>query len=260
VDILERIFARKREDLAAIKARLPLKEIQSRLAEAPKPRGFLGSLVESKHPVSLIAEVKKASPVKGVIREDFDPKEIANSYRAAGADCLSVLTDVEFFQGDPSYLAICREESGLPVLRKDFTVDEYDVWFSRMLGADAVLLIVSGLDKHQLRDYRQLAESLEMDALVEAHSEAEAETALESGAKLVGINNRDLATFETNLETSERIIPMVAKHATVVSESALRNHEDIVRSAAAGARAVLIGTTFCAAPNIEEKVKEVMGW
>jgi indole-3-glycerol phosphate synthase len=171
-----------------------------------------------------------------------------------------VLTDVKFFQGSPDFLLACRDASGLPVLRKDFTVDEYDVWVARALGADAVLLIVSGLDGHQLSDYRQVAESRGMDALVEAHTEREAERALESGATLVGINNRDLMTFETKIETAETIIPEVARAATVVSESAIRTHEDVERVRAAGARAVLVGTTFCAAPDIGAKVKEVMGW
>lgn len=260
MDILKEIFAQKRLDLEANKARLPITELQRMADDAPPTKGFERALKTSSHPVSLIAEVKKASPVKGVIREDFDPSAIAAEYAEAGADCLSVLTDVRFFQGSPVFLPLCREVSGLPVLRKDFIVDEYDVWQSRALSADAVLLIVSGLSGSQLVEYRELAASLGMDSLVEAHTQAEAETAVESGASLVGINNRDLTTFETNLGEAERFIPEIAKYATVVSESAIRSHEDVTRAQDAGARSVLIGTTFCASPKIGDKVREVMGW
>ncbi len=260
MDVLKRIFDQKRSDLEANKARLPLGELKKMASDAPATRGFHRALTTSSHPVALIAEVKKASPVKGVIREDFDPEAFARDYKSAGADCLSVLTDVHFFQGSPLYLPLCREVSGLPVLRKDFTIDEYDVWQARALSADAVLLIVSGLSKSQLKEYRELAQSLGMDTLVEAHSEHEAEVAVESGASLIGINNRDLATFETNLDVTEQLIPKIAAHATVVSESAIRSREDVERVRSAGARAVLIGTTFCAARDVQGKVREVMGW
>ncbi|HXH60379.1 MAG TPA: indole-3-glycerol phosphate synthase TrpC, partial [Fimbriimonadaceae bacterium] len=210
MDVLTRIFEAKREALARRKAEAPLDEVKRRAVNAPAVRPFHAALEDSSHRPSLIAEVKKASPVKGVVREDFNAVEIARAYREAGADCLSVLTDVEFFQGHPDYLAQCREESGLPVLRKDFTVDEYDVWQSRVLGADAVLLIVAGLDTSQLRDYREVAEGLGMDALVEAHSLEEAEAALETGATLVGVNNRDLTTFETDLAATEKTVPKIA--------------------------------------------------
>ena len=260
MDILDRIFAQKRVDVEQAKSALPLSEVKAMVEDAGPTRGFHRALTESAHQPSLIAEVKKASPIKGVVREDFDPVEIALTYKEVGADCLSVLTDVQFFQGHPDYLAACREASGLPVLRKDFTVDEYDIWVARSLGADAVLLIVNGLSESQLRDYRELAESLGMDALVEAHTLKEASTALETGAKLVGINNRNLQTFETDLVTSEQTIPEIAKRATVVSESALKSHEDIQKVSNAGARSVLIGTSFCKAPDIGAKVKEVMGW
>lgn len=260
MDILKKIFEQKRIDLAESMAHVSLATMKGLAADAPQTRGFHKSLTESRHPTALIAEVKKASPSKGVIRESFDPRFIAKEYENAGADCLSVLTDSKFFQGSAHDLATAREATSLPVLRKDFTVDEYDVWHARAMSADAVLLIVSGLGKSQLREYRELAEFLGMDALVEAHTPAEAETAIDSGAKLLGINNRDLKTFETNIENTERLLPRLAGRATVVAESAIESHDDVARVAAAGARAVLVGTAFCSAEDVSAKVKEVMAW
>lgn len=257
--ILDQIFARKRELIANLSSNA-LSDAKQRARDAAPVRGFRRALESATVPVSLIAEVKKASPVKGVIREDFDPVAIACAYEKAGAQCLSVLTDVEFFQGSPDYLTACREATKLPVLRKDFTVAEHDVYEARALGADAVLLIVNGLSKSDLEDFRLLAESLAMDVLVEAHTLDEAELALDTGATLVGVNNRDLATFEVTLETSCEVIPKISDRATVVSESALRSQADIELVKNAGARAVLIGTTFCKAPDPGAKVKEVMGW
>lgn len=260
MDVLKQIFEQKRADLSENKARLPLAAVKGLAADAPRTRGFLDALTGSPHTVALIAEVKKASPVKGVIREDFDPAALARAYESAGADCLSVLTDERFFQGSSRDLALCREAVSVPVLRKDFVVDEYDVWQSRALGADAVLLIVAGLNTGQLREYRELAEFLGMDALVEAHSKKEADTALASGAKLIGINNRNLKTFETNIENTEKLLPAVCGKATCVAESAIETSEDVARVAKAGARAVLIGTAFCREPDVAAKVKDVMGW
>lgn len=260
MDILEQIFAQKRADLEGKKAAVSLSALKGMVGDAPKPRGFYTALVDSPHETALIAEVKKASPVRGLIREDFDPVAIAKDYGSAGADCLSVLTDEKFFQGSVRNLTLCRDATELPVLRKDFVVDEYDVWQSRAMGADAILLIVAGLSPLQLKEYRELAEFLGMDALVEAHTKHEAEVALKSGASLVGVNNRNLKTFETDLENTEKTVPAIAKKATVVAESAIRSLEDVQRVAKAGARAVLVGTAFCQSPNIGAKVKEVMGW
>ncbi|MBS1708654.1 MAG: indole-3-glycerol phosphate synthase TrpC, partial [Armatimonadetes bacterium] len=242
--ILQEIFDFKRSELDSLKASRPLAEVVAAAQDAGPTRGFMRALVTSAHSVSLIAEVKKASPVKGTLRADFHPVAIAQAYERAGADCLSVLTDVPYFQGSPDFLVQCREATSLPVLRKDFTTDAYHVYEARALGADAVLLIVNGLSQVQLREYRELAESLGMDVLVEAHTLAEAETAMESGAKLLGVNNRDLETFETNIEATEEIAPLVAGRATVVSESALRTSGDVARVSQAGARSVLIGSAF----------------
>ncbi len=258
--ILQQILSRKREELDGLMAVRSLADVKAAALDAPPTRGFHRTLAQSRHPVSLIAEVKKASPVMGTLRAEFDPVAIATAYEAAGADCLSVLTDVDYFQGSPDYLVQCRAATSLPVLRKDFTTDAYHIYEARAMGADAVLLIVNGLDATQLHEYRELAESLGMDALVEAHSLAEAETGIETGAKLVGVNNRNLETFDTDLGATETTIPQVVSRATVVSESALHSPSDVARVARAGARAVLIGTAFSVSPDIGAAVREMMGW
>jgi indole-3-glycerol phosphate synthase len=259
MSVLDRIFAVKRDEVAAAKGRVSQAELQSRIADADAPRGFLRALRSSPDDVALIAEVKKASPSKGLIRPDFDPEAIARAYAAGGAAALSVLTDVPHFQGSPEYLGLARTASGLPVLRKDFLDDPYQVYEARAWGADAVLLIVAALDDATLRDLQALTWELGMDALVEVHTEAETERALALGCPLIGVNNRDLGDFRTSLEISDHLLPLIAPHATAVSESALETRADLDRVRDAGARAVLIGTTFCAAPDIEAKVREVMG-
>jgi len=260
LNILDRIFTRKREQLAELLVSVTLAEVRARALDSSPARGFRRALESAPVPVSLIAEAKKASPVKGVICENFDPVAIACAYEAAGAQCLSVLTDVEFFQGSAEFFVQCREATSLPVLRKDFTISEYCVYEARAMGADAVLLIVNGLSRSELREFRELGESLGMDVLVEAHSLVEAETAIESGATFVGVNNRDLETFEVSLEVACTVIPELVGRSTVVSESALRTTEDIKLVQSAGARAVLIGTTFLKGDDPGAKVKEVMGW
>lgn len=257
---LEKIFETKREEVAAARAQIPLEEIKARAADAEPPRGFRLALIAARKPVALIAEVKKASPSKGVIRESFDPVEIAKTYEKAGAHALSVLTDVNYFQGSPEYLKTVRAATQLPVLRKDFLYDPYQVYEARSWGADAILLIVASLSKSQLKELAALSAELEMDTLVEVHTPAEAKVALEIRPDMVGVNNRDLATFETDLSTSETILPTLRGRALGISESALETKAGVDRVHAAGARAVLIGTTFCAADNIESKVREVMGW
>ncbi|MEA2553063.1 MAG: indole-3-glycerol phosphate synthase [Fimbriimonadaceae bacterium] len=210
--------------------------------------------------MGLIAEVKKASPSKGLIREDFHPVEIAKAYERAGAHALSVLTDKPHFHGRPEYLGEARAATKLPVLRKDFILDEYQIYESRTWGADAILLIVAGLEMMQIVEFHSLARELGMDVLVEVHTDQEAQIAIELGCHFIGVNNRDLATFQTSLETSDKILSMIADQAFAVSESALETQKDVERVRRAGAKAVLIGTTFCAAPDVESKVREVMGW
>jgi len=259
MSVLDRIFATKAEEVAAARATVSFEEIQRRAAAADAPRGFLRALEASTDRLALIAEVKKASPSKGVIRADFDAAEIARIYARAGATCLSVLTDVPYFQGSAENLQLARAASSLPCLRKDFLNDPYQVYEARAWGADAILLIVAALDDASLASLHALATSLGMDVLVEVHTGEETERALRQGFPLIGVNNRNLADFRTSLEYSEELIPRIAPHALAVSESALETPADLARVLAAGARAVLIGTTFCAAPDIEEKVHELMG-
>ncbi len=254
------ILAAKRELIEGRIRQAPLKEVRQQAADASDPRPFLASLTDSPHRPSLIAEVKKASPSQGVIREDFDPADIAARYRDAGADCLSVLTDEPFFQGHPSYLALCRKASGRPCLRKDFTIHEYDIWEARALEADAVLLIVRALEPAQLRDYRLLAEELGMAALVEAHDPQEAQAALDSGAGLIGINNRDLGTFDVKMSATEEAAEVIRDKAVLVSESGMDSLESVESASRAGARAVLIGTALCRRPDPGAAAKEIMGW
>ncbi len=258
--ILDQIFASKREQLHQQMAAVSLEDMRHRADDAPPVRGFRQALLNGSLPVSLIAEVKKASPSAGTIRAEFDPQQIAESYRDAGAQCLSVLTDVEYFQGSPENLNLCRQASGLPVLRKDFTAAPYHVYEARSLGADAVLLIAAKLTDEEIHQMQAIAWELGMDALVEVHDEAEADRAVALGANLIGINNRDLATFEVDLSTTERVVSRITSNALIVSESALHSADDVQRAARAGARAVLIGTAFCSSPDIESRVKEVMSW
>lgn len=257
--ILDEIFATKLEEIAAAKAVNSFAEVEAVAKRADAPRGFRAALLAGPNP-SLIAEVKKASPSEGLIRPDFNPAAIASTYRAAGASCLSVLTDERYFQGSWRYLVEARASSGLPVLRKDFICDPYQVYEARAWGADAILLIVASLTESQLCELRSVAVSLGMDVLVEVHDEAETEIAQTVGADLIGVNNRDLRTFKTDLSISERLIPLIAPHAVAVSESALNRRVDVSRVSGFGARSVLIGTAFCRHPDIAAAVEEIMPW
>ncbi|MCO5296506.1 MAG: indole-3-glycerol phosphate synthase TrpC [Fimbriimonadaceae bacterium] len=257
---LAQILQTKRAELVEAMAATPLAALESRLAASPPPRGFLAALERAQPGPALIAEAKKASPSRGLIRPDFEVVSVVRAYESAGAHALSVLTDATFFQGSNDNLVRAREATRLPVLRKDFTLEPYQIVESRVLGADAVLLIVAALSEPALVEMHALGRSLGMDVLVEVHDEDEAEIALRHGFPLIGVNNRDLSTFATDPGTSSALVPRLARHAFVVSESALESAEDVTRARASGARAVLIGTAFCAAPDIEPKVREVMGW
>lgn len=259
MSVLDQILAVKRDEVQRARSQTSEASLLSRATEVESPRGFLAALIKAEKP-GLIAEVKKASPSQGVIRPNFDPELIADAYREAGATALSVLTDEVFFQGHSSYIEKARRVSGLPALRKDFMLDPYQVVEARAWGADAILLIVAALERNLLEEMLHAATDLGMDALVEIHDERESDIALEAGATLIGINNRNLADFKTDLETTERLCPRLGNHAFIVSESALERNEDVERVAKAGASAVLIGTTFCKSPDIASKVREVMGW
>lgn len=257
-DILAEIAAHKCAEVAARQARRPLRELR-RAAEAAAPcRGFRQALLDAAGP-AVIAEVKKASPSAGILRADFDPAAIASAYEAAGAACLSVLTDERYFQGADCHLRQARQACALPVLRKDFVVDAYQLYEARALGADCVLLIVGALDASQLAELAQLADELAMDALVEVHDERELERALALAPRLLGINNRDLATFRTRIETTLRLLPAVPAGVAVVSESGIGASEDVAQLAAAGVRAFLVGTAFMQAKDPGAALEALFG-
>lgn len=259
MNILEKIESVKRREIAEALAREPLDELLARCRDLPPARGFVRALREGPRP-ALIAEVKKASPSAGVIRGEFDPVAIAQAYERAGANCLSVLTDQEFFQGSDEYLREVRAAVGLPILRKDFTLHPIQVLTARLIGADAILLIVRMLPPELYRELAGTAREHGLDVLVEVHNEEETRFAVQEGADLIGVNNRDLDTFTTDLATTEKLLPLIPAATTRVSESALYTREDVIRVREAGADAVLIGTAFCGSTDIDAKVREVMPW
>jgi len=250
-DILERILATKHSELEQARAARPLAALRADAERRGDQRDFLGAMrrrLAAGKP-AVIAEVKKASPSKGVLRADFDPAAIARSYAANGAACLSVLTDREYFQGAPEYLAQARDASGLPALRKDFIVDAYQVVEARAMGADAILLIAAALDDAQLREFEGLALALGMAVLVEVHDAAELERALQLSTPLIGINNRNLRTFETTLETTLSLLPRIPGDRIVVTESGILAPADVARMRAADVNAFLVGEAFMRAPD-----------
>jgi indole-3-glycerol phosphate synthase len=256
--ILDEIVASKHRELAAARYRMPLEEMEYQVAEAPPVRDFLAAL-SGPGPIQLIAEVKKASPSAKVIREDFDPIAIARTYQAHGAACLSVLTDAPYFQGHLSYLARIRAAVAVPLLRKDFIIDEYQVVEARLAGADAVLLIAEILDDNALARLQARARDLGMAALVEFHDEANLPRVLDSGATLVGVNNRDLKRFVTDLDLTLRLRDRVPPGVTLVSESGIRTRRDVERLEEAGVHAILVGETLMRADDIGLAVERLLG-
>ena len=251
--ILDTIVARKKEEVAALKAR----GISMPDLEIPPPRGFIRALTEFPG-VAVIAEAKKASPSKGVIRPDFDPVAIARNYLAGGAQALSVLTDADFFQGSLSYIPAVRGAVNLPVLRKDFIIDALQIREARAYGADAILLIAAILETARIQDYQALACELGMDALVEVHDEAEVEKAVAAGSRLIGINNRDLRDFSMDLNTTFRLQKMIPMEIPLVSESGIRDHHDMLRLAEHGVKAALVGETLMRAADQAEALRTLV--
>lgn len=257
--MLHEILKQKQREVADARLARPVAELERAVRDLPPCRPFARALVESPRPVAVIAEVKKASPSKGVIRPDFDPRAIARAYRAAEVDAVSVLTDRAFFQGAPEYLSAVKAEVACPVLRKDFLIDPWQVFESRLLGADAVLLIAAALAPNELKALYRLATDLGMDALVEVHDERELETALALGCPLIGINNRNLRTFVTDLAVTERLVARVPAGVTVVSESGIAAAADVARLRDLGVRAVLVGEHFMRQADIARAVVELVG-
>ncbi len=258
-DILKKILDRKAEEIANRKQRMPIETLQEIASSIEAPRGFsaaLQSRARSKKP-AIIAEIKKASPSKGVIRENFKPLEIAQDYAMNGATCLSILTDKDFFQGSEAYLQMARESCPLPVLRKDFMIDPYQIHESRALGADCILLIVAALEDEQMLELANTATELGMDVLVETHNAQELERALSLDTKLIGINNRDLRTFETSLQTTLDLKQSIPDDCLVITESGIHTQEDVQLMLDNDIYTFLVGEAFMRADSPGKKMREL---
>lgn len=250
-DILQKILKRKAEEIAERSARISMRELSARVAEMPKPRDFVAAIEHklARGESAVIAEIKKASPSKGLLRADFHPAEIARSYAQAGAACLSVLTDADFFQGSEDYLKQARAACELPVLRKDFIIDPYQIYEARAMGADCILLIVAALDDVALRELSQLAASLKMDVLVEVHDAVELERALALPLRLIGINNRNLRSFEVSLQTTIDLLERIPEDRIVVTESGIHAAADVALMRLHKVNTFLVGEAFMRAPD-----------
>ncbi|MHA1565710.1 MAG: indole-3-glycerol phosphate synthase TrpC [Alphaproteobacteria bacterium] len=259
-DILARICAAKRDHVAQCKAARPLAIVERQAAEAGPTRGFAKRLRQkvAAGQIGLIAEIKKASPSKGLIRDDFDPVDLAKAYASGGATCISVLTDQPYFQGADEYLTAARAATDLPALRKDFMVDPYQIHEARTLGADCILLIMAALSDHEATGFAALAADLSMDVLVEVHNRRELDRALNLDAPLLGINNRDLKTLTVDIATTEDLAPHIPPDKILISESGLKDSNDLLRMQNAGAHCFLIGEQFMRQPDVAAAVRELL--
>jgi indole-3-glycerol phosphate synthase len=259
MSVLDKIIAYKREDVAALKARTTHAQMRLAADARPPPRGFCKALGDRADRPALIAEIKKASPSKGVIRPDFDPVALARAYRNGGAACLSVLTDAPSFQGSEDYLRKVAATCSLPILRKDFMIDPWQCLESRAMGADAILVIMAAVDDALAADLITEAAFWGLDALVEVHDENELDRALALDARMIGINNRSLATFKTDLGVTERLAPRAPRDRLLVSESGIFTHADIARLQRAGARAFLVGESLMRQDDVEAATRALLG-
>lgn len=256
--ILDKIVAYKREEVRITQQKVPLSVLQNGV-QPRETRSFAQALRKSGD-VTLIAEIKKASPSKGLIRVDFNPGEIAKIYSESGASAISVLTDREFFQGSPEYLTTARDLGSLPVLRKDFVIDPYQIYEAKYLGADALLLIMAILTDREVTEFQKIASDLGLQCLVEVHTEKELERALKAGATIIGINNRDLQTFKTELDTTFRLRQLVTDpDVTVVSESGINTRSDVIKLRENGVHAMLVGEALMRETDISAKIAELLG-
>lgn len=265
MNVLNKIIDDKRQHIALMKARTPLSELEAMVADHQQSmpvRGFQAAL-NAAHQAGkkpLIAEIKKASPSKGLIRADFDPAQIADSYHAGGASCLSVLTDMPYFQGDDSYIGMARGAVSLPILRKDFMIDPYQIVESRALGADCILLILACLDDVLVKELADIARNLTLDILLEVHDHAELERALKLDYGMIGVNNRNLKSLDIDLQIGLDLLPLIPKHRFSVAESGLYQSQDLVKMADAGAKAFLIGESLMRQSDIKAATKALLGF
>jgi indole-3-glycerol phosphate synthase len=256
-NILQRIVATKKQEVEIAIRQRPLRDLMAAAQTAPPPRDFLAPL-RTAPPIRLIAEVKKASPSQGIIRQDFDPVQIAQAYEAGGASCLSVLTDVEYFQGHLDYLKAVKQAVALPVLRKDFVIHPYQVFEARVAGADAVLLIAECLSRQELRGLYQLIRELGMVALIELHDPANLDNVLNTGTELIGINNRDLSTFEVSLDRTIQLRKRIPPNLVVVGESGIVTHADALKLQSNQIQGMLVGESLMRVPNIRQAVVDLL--
>lgn len=256
--ILDKIYRHKLREIAKNKKQVPVEVLKKDIQKSQNTKPF-GRALKSDRGISIIAEIKKASPSLGIIRNDFDPIGIAHLYEAGGASAISVLTDEKFFQGSLSHLTDVKKSVNLPVLRKDFIIDAYQVHEARSAGADAILLIAALLSKEEIQCFLELAKELDMDCLVEVHSETELQKVLQTNATIIGINNRDLATFKTDLGTTFRLRSMIPDGKVVVSESGIKSRGDVKRLIDIGIHAILVGETLMKSDDISTKLHELLG-
>jgi indole-3-glycerol phosphate synthase len=259
IDILKEIVAKKKEKIFLAKQNIPTEDLKAKISGLSACRLFLEAINKPRE-ISLIAEIKQQSPSRGVIRENFNLQEIAKIYQEAGVQAISVLTEEDYFGGNISYLNEIKNTINLPILRKDFILEPYQIYESRYFGADAILLIADLLSKEKLSELMELSDSLGLDYLIEVHNEKELKKVLSLKAPLIGINNRDLHTLEVDFKTTEKLFPLIPKDKVVVVESGIKSAQDVLFLKILGVRAVLIGQALMEAEDIKKKIQEVMGW